>query len=161
MVRIVPWTLARRLGRVAREGTPMEIRQAVINQGGGHANHSLFWRIMGPKKGGLPRGQLADDLTKGFVSYDAFKDEFTKAAASRFGSGWAWLALDPNGKLIVTSTGNQDSPLMQGYRPVMGLDVWEHAYYLRYQNRRLEYITAWWNLVNWDMVGEIYDAARR
>lgn len=143
------------------ESVPADIRQAVINHGGGHANHALFWRIMGPKKGRPPKGPLAEDLKNVFVSFDAFKNEFTKVAAGRFGSGWAWLVLDPNGRLIVTSTGNQDSPLMHGHTPVLGLDVWEHAYYLKYQNRRLEYIAAWWNVVNWDMVGEIYDAARK
>lgn len=140
---------------------PETIRQTVINHGGGTANHNLFWTIMGPNKGGQPRGRLADDLKSVFGSFDAFKDEFTKAATTRFGSGWAWLGLDQTGKLHVGSTANQDSPLMHGHRPILGLDVWEHAYYLKYQNRRPDYITAWWNVVNWDMVGELYDAVRR
>jgi Fe-Mn family superoxide dismutase len=142
-------------------GVPDSIRQAVINHGGGHANHTLFWRIMGPHKGGQPRGKLADELKKTFGGFDKFREEFTKAATTRFGSGWAWLALDRNGKLTVTSTANQDSPLMQGMTPVLGLDVWEHAYYLKHQNRRPDYITAWWNVVNWDMVTEIYESGRR
>jgi Fe-Mn family superoxide dismutase len=140
---------------------PADIRPAVINHGGGHANHTLFWKIMGSNKGGQPKGRLADDLNKSFTNFDAFKAEFTKAAAGRFGSGWAWLVLDPNGRLVVTSTANQDSPLMQGHTPILGLDVWEHAYYLKYQNRRPDYITAWWNVVNWDMVAELYGAMRR
>jgi superoxide dismutase, Fe-Mn family len=147
---------------VLSEGTtlPDNIRQAVINHGGGHANHTLFWKLMGPQKGGEPKGKVADELKKVFGGFDKFKEEFTKAATTRFGSGWAWLALDKHGKLIVTSTANQDSPLMQGMKPVLGLDVWEHAYYLKYQNRRPDYITAWWNAVNWDMVAEIHDASR-
>ena len=147
---------------VLREITavPDNIRQAVINHGGGHANHTLFWTLMGPHKGGEPKGKVADELKKAFGGFDKFKDEFTKAATTRFGSGWAWLALDKHGKLTVTSTPNQDSPLMQGMTPVLGLDVWEHAYYLKYQNRRPDYITAWWNVVNWDMVEETYTASR-
>ena len=147
---------------VLREITavPDNIRQAVINHGGGHANHTLFWTLMGPHKGGEPKGKVADELKKAFGGFDKFKDEFTKAATTRFGSGWAWLALDKYGKLTVTSTPNQDSPLMQGMTPVLGLDVWEHAYYLKYQNRRPDYITAWWNVVNWDMVEETYTASR-
>jgi Fe-Mn family superoxide dismutase len=140
---------------------PVDIRQTVINHGGGHANHTLFWKIMGPNKGGQPKGQFADDLKKAFPNFDAFKDEFTKAATTRFGSGWAWLVLDANNRLVVTSTANQDSPLMQGHTPLLGLDVWEHAYYLKYQNRRPDYIAAWWNVVNWDMVAELYSAARK
>lgn len=145
----------------AIDSVPADVRQTVINHGGGHANHALFWRLMGPNKGGQPRGQLAEDLKKVFASFDAFREEFAKAAAGRFGSGWAWLVLDSGGKLVVTSTANQDSPLMHGHIPLLGLDVWEHAYYLKYQNRRPDYITAWWNVVNWDAVGEIYDAVRR
>lgn len=139
---------------------PEDIRQAVIDNGGGHANHTLFWRIMGPGKGGQPRGPLADDITKTFGSFDKFQDAFAKAAVTRFGSGWAWLGLDQEGKLHVGSSANQDSPFMFGHKPVLGLDVWEHAYYLKYQNRRPDYITAWWNLVNWDVVSEFYTAAR-
>lgn len=140
---------------------PDSIRQAVINHGGGHANHTLFWRLMGANQGGQPRGVLADELNRGFGSLSAFKDQFTSAATTRFGSGWAWLCLDNNGKLVVYNTSNQDSPLMVGHKPLLGLDVWEHAYYLKYQNRRPDYIAAWWNVVNWDMVAELYDAARR
>jgi Fe-Mn family superoxide dismutase len=139
---------------------PEDIRQAVINNGGGHANHSLFWQIMGPSKGGAPKGSIGDDIKKTFGSFDAFKEQFANAAATRFGSGWAWLCLDNSGKLLVGSTANQDSPLMQGHKPILGVDVWEHAYYLKYQNRRPDYVNAWWNAVNWDMVQEIYDAAR-
>lgn len=135
---------------------PEQIRQTVINHGGGTANHNLFWAIMGPNKGGQPRGRLADDLKNIFGSFDAFKDEFTKAATTRFGSGWAWLGFDQNGKLHVGSTANQDSPLMHGHRPILGLDVWEHAYYLKYQNRRADYLAAWWNVVNWDAVAARY-----
>jgi Fe-Mn family superoxide dismutase len=157
-----PELVRKSIDEVLREITsvPDNIRQAVINHGGGHANHTLFWKLMGPQKGGEPKGKVADDLKKVFGGFDKFKDEFTKAAATRFGSGWAWLALDKHGKLIVTSTANQDSPLMQGMKPVLGLDVWEHAYYLKYQNRRPDYISAWWNVVNWDMVAEIYDSSR-
>lgn len=139
---------------------PEAIRQAVINNGGGHANHTLFWKVMGPGNGGQPKGALMDDITKSFGSLDAFKEKFSNAATTRFGSGWAWLAVDGGGKLAVYSTGNQDSPLMQGHKPILGLDVWEHAYYLKYQNRRPDYVSAWWNTVNWDMVHEFYDAAK-
>ncbi|HEU5423720.1 MAG TPA: superoxide dismutase [Nitrolancea sp.] len=140
---------------------PESIRQAVINNGGGHANHSLFWTIMGPNKGGEPTGALADEIKKDFGSFDSFKDEFTKAASGRFGSGWAWLVETPQGKLQITSTPNQNSPLMEGNTPLLGLDVWEHAYYLKYQNRRPEYINAWWNLVDWNAVGQRYQQAKK
>ncbi len=140
---------------------PDNIRQAVINHGGGHANHALFWRNMGPNKGGTPRGPLSDEINKVFGGYNAFQQQFTTAATTRFGSGWAWLCLDNNGKLVVYNTSNQDSPLLQNHKPLLALDVWEHAYYLKYQNRRPDYITAWWNVVNWDMVAEMYDTARR
>lgn len=143
------------------KSVPENIRQAVINHGGGHANHTLFWKIMGSKKGGQPKGRIADDIKKVFGGFDPFKEEFTKAATTRFGSGWAWLGLDASGKLHIGSTANQDSPFIQGHTPILGLDVWEHAYYLKYQNRRPDYITAWWNVVNWDMVAEIYDAVRK
>lgn len=139
---------------------PEDVRQAVINNGGGHANHTLFWKIMGAGKGGAPKGPLADGIKKVWGGFDKFKDEFSNAAATRFGSGWAWLGLDANGKLHVGSTANQDSPLMHGHTPILGLDVWEHAYYLKYQNRRPDYIAAWWNVVNWDMVSEIYASVR-
>lgn len=131
---------------------PDVIRQAVINHAGGHANHSLFWTLMAPNAGGTPGGALADALATTFGSFDKFKEEFTKAALGRFGSGWAWLVKDSAGKLSIASTPNQDSPLMQGLKPILGLDVWEHAYYLKYQNRRADYITAWWNIVNWSNV---------
>ena len=140
---------------------PEDIRTAVRNNGGGHHNHSLFWRIMGPGKGGVPTGPVAEAINKAFGSFDAFKEEFTKAATTRFGSGWAWLVVDKDGSLKVLSTANQDSPLMDGQTPILGLDVWEHAYYLKYQNRRPEYIQNWWNVVNWDAVNEEYAKAKR
>ena len=127
---------------------PEAIRTAVRNNGGGHFNHSLFWQVMGPNGGGTPAGALGDAINSAFNSFDNFKEKFSKAGATRFGSGWAWLAL-ADGKLEVYSTANQDSPVMQGHIPILGLDVWEHAYYLKYQNRRPEYIGAWWNVVNW------------
>jgi superoxide dismutase, Fe-Mn family len=131
---------------------PESIRTAVRNNAGGHANHSMFWQIMAPKTGGQPEGQLADAIKSAFGGFDAFKEKFTAAATSRFGSGWAWLVKKDARGLEIISTANQDSPLMEGKFPVMGLDVWEHAYYLKYQNRRPEYIAAWWNLVNWPEV---------
>lgn len=140
---------------------PEEIRTAVRNNGGGHANHSLFWTIMGPNAGGAPTGELADAINKAFGSFDAFKELFSKAAATRFGSGWAWLVVDGFGKLAVYSTANQDSPYMDGHTPILGLDVWEHAYYLKYQNRRPEYISNWWNVVNWKAVAERYAQTRK
>ena len=125
------------------------------NNGGGHANHSLFWQIMKPGGGGEPTGALAQAITSELGGFAAFKEAFAKAAATRFGSGWAWLVVGKDGKLAVTSTPNQDSPLMDGSgTPILGLDVWEHAYYLKYQNRRPDYIAAWWNTVNWDEVGQ-------
>jgi Fe-Mn family superoxide dismutase len=127
---------------------PEDIRTAVRNNGGGHWNHTLFWQIMGPNAGGAPTGAIADAITSTFGSFETFKDEFKKAAVGRFGSGWAWLN-DVGGKLVIESTANQDCPLMEGKRPIMGLDVWEHAYYLKYQNRRPDYVDAWWNVVNW------------
>lgn len=133
---------------------PENIRTAVRNNGGGHANHSFFWPILGPKAGGAPTGEIASVIQSNFGSFDAFKEKFNAAAASRFGSGWAWLLKDRSGKFEITSTANQDSPLMEGKKPVLGLDVWEHAYYLKYQNRRPEYIAAWWNVVNWDAVNK-------
>ncbi|MCH8853329.1 MAG: superoxide dismutase [Planctomycetes bacterium] len=138
---------------------PDGIRQAVKNHGGGHANHSLFWKIMGPNKGGQPGGDLAKDLESTFGGFDGFKEKFAAAAATRFGSGWAWLACKA-GRLEVFSTANQDSPLMEGFEPILGLDVWEHAYYLNYQNRRPDYIAAFWNVVNWDQVAENYKAGK-
>ncbi len=130
---------------------PENIRTAVRNNAGGHANHSMFWTIMGPKKGGQPSGKIAEAIKSTFGGFDQFKEKFNAAAATRFGSGWAWL-VNAGGKLDIYSTANQDSPLMEGKYPVMGLDVWEHAYYLKYQNRRPEYIAAWWNVVDWDAI---------
>jgi Fe-Mn family superoxide dismutase len=138
---------------------PDSARQAIVNHGGGHANHTLFWQIMGPGKGGEPKGDLADAVKKAFGGFDAFKEQFSSAAATRFGSGWAWLSLDRNGSLHVGSTANQDSPLMEGRTPLLGLDVWEHAYYLNYQNRRPDYIAAFWNVVNWPQVEANYAKA--
>ncbi|TKC19922.1 superoxide dismutase SodA [Robertmurraya kyonggiensis] len=141
------------------DAVPEAARTAVRNNGGGHANHSLFWTILSPNGGGAPTGELADAINSKFGSLDNFKAEFTKAATTRFGSGWAWLVVN-NGELEVTSTPNQDSPLMEGKTPVLGLDVWEHAYYLNYQNRRPDYIGAFWNVVNWDEVAKLYSAAK-
>ena len=129
-------------------GVPEDIRTAVRNNGGGHANHTLFWQIMGPNAGGAPTGAIGDAIASSFGSFDAFKEQFAKAGVGRFGSGWAWV-VDQGGKLAIESTPNQDSPLMDGKKVVFGLDVWEHAYYLKYQNRRPDYISAWWNVVNW------------
>lgn len=135
---------------------------AVRNNGGGHYNHSLFWTIMGPKTGGAPSGALADAINAAFTSFDEFKSKFATAAGGRFGSGWAWLIKDGSGKLQITSTPNQDNPLMDVAEtkgtPILGLDVWEHAYYLNYQNRRPDYVTAWWNVVNWDEVAKRFAA---
>jgi Fe-Mn family superoxide dismutase len=141
-------------------GIPEDRRQAVINNGGGFVNHAMFWEIMGPNGGGRPKGGIGDAMVSEFGSFDAFKDRFSSAAATRFGSGWAWLALDENGRLQVTSTANQDSPCSLGQTPLVCLDVWEHAYYLKYQNRRPDYIAAWWNTVNWQRADELYKAAR-
>ncbi len=138
---------------------PESIRTAVRNNGGGHFNHSLFWKIMKPNGGGEPRGELAQALKSAFGSFPEFRKKFSEAAATRFGSGWAWLYIK-NGKLVVDSTPNQDNPLMEGGKPIMGLDVWEHAYYLKYQNRRAEYIEAWWNVVHWDQIAENFAKAR-
>ena len=127
---------------------PEDIRTAVRNNGGGHINHSMFWQIMGPNAGGQPSGAVADAITSSFGSFDALKEQVAKAAVGRFGSGWAWV-LYQGGKLVIESTANQDSPLMEGKTPVFGIDVWEHAYYLKYQNRRPDYVSAWWNVINW------------
>ena len=132
---------------------PEDIRTAVRNNGGGHANHTMFWQIMGPNAGGAPTGAIADAITGSIGSFDAFKEQFAKAGVGRFGSGWAWV-IDQGGKLAIESTPNQDSPLMEGKKAVFGLDVWEHAYYLKYQNRRPDYISAWWNVVNWAEVNK-------
>ena len=138
---------------------PTEVQTPVRNNGGGHLNHSLFWRWIAPGGSKEPKGRLADAIKTGFSSLDTFKEQFTQAGTSRFGSGWAWLALDRSGKLKIYSTANQDSPVMEGNKPVLGLDVWEHAYYLKYQNRRADYIKAWWNVVNWDAAGQSYEKA--
>ncbi len=135
---------------------PDSIRAAVRNNGGGHSNHSMFWQIMSPNGGGQPSGDLASAIQQAFGSLDQFKAAFNDAGVKRFGSGWTWLVLDKSGKLQVTSTANQDSPLTDGLYPVMGNDVWEHAYYLNYQNRRPDYLAAWWNVVNWDEVSRRY-----
>jgi Fe-Mn family superoxide dismutase len=140
---------------------PESIRTAVRNNGGGFANHNLFWEIMGPNAGGEPAGELAEAIDNAFGSFAAFKEQFAKAGATRFGSGWAWLYVDKNGGLAVGSTPNQDTPLMEGNTPILGLDVWEHAYYLNYQNRRPDYIAAWWNVVNWNAVAAKYAAAKK
>jgi Fe-Mn family superoxide dismutase len=132
---------------------PEEIRTAVRNNGGGHVNHTMFWQIMGPGKGGAPTGAIADAIKGAFGSFDAFKEQMNKAGVGRFGSGWVWL-VDAGGKLSVESTANQDNPVMDGKRAIMGIDVWEHAYYLKYQNRRPDYLAAWWNTVNWDEVNK-------
>lgn len=137
---------------------PEDIRQAVINNGGGHYNHSIFWKIMSPNKGGKPAGSLEKAIIKRFGSFEDFKSEFEQAALTRFGSGWAWL-VSRNGELEIVSTPNQDSPISKGLYPILGIDVWEHAYYLKYQNRRPDYVKAWWNTVNWDEAQKRLDSA--
>ena len=132
---------------------PEGIRAAVRNNGGGHVNHTMFWQLMGPNGGGAPTGKVADAINGAFGSFDAFKEQMNKGGATRFGSGWVWL-VDAGGRLVVESTANQDNPMMEGKRPIMGIDVWEHAYYLKYQNRRHDYLAAWWSVVNWDAVAE-------
>jgi superoxide dismutase, Fe-Mn family len=141
------------------DALPDDKRGAVRNNGGGHYNHSLFWESMGPGKGGAPSGDLAPAIDDAFGSFDAFKEQFQTAGANQFGSGWAWLVLD-GGQLKVTSTPNQDNPVSQGQTPLLGNDVWEHAYYLTYQNRRPDYLKAWWDVVDWDKVAERYSAAK-
>ena len=130
---------------------PEAIRTAVRNNGGGHVNHTMFWQLMGPNGGSSPTGKVAEAINGAFGSFDAFKDQMNKGGAGRFGSGWVWL-VDNGGKLVIESTANQDNPMMEGKRPIMGIDVWEHAYYLKYQNRRPDYLAAWWSVVNWDAV---------
>jgi len=132
---------------------PEDIRAAVRNNGGGHVNHTMFWEIMGPGKGGAPSGPIADAIKSTFGDFEKFKAQLNDAGVKRFGSGWAWL-IDVGGKLAIESTANQDSPLMEGKKPILGVDVWEHAYYLKYQNRRPDYLAAWWNVVNWDAVNK-------
>jgi Fe-Mn family superoxide dismutase len=138
---------------------PADKQNAVRNNGGGHANHSLFWSVMSPEGGGEPTGALAEAINGEFGSFDAFKEKFAAAAGTRFGSGWAWLSVD-GGKLVVESTPNQDNPLMEGRTPILGLDVWEHAYYLNYQNRRPDYVAAFFNVINWEAVSARFDAAK-
>jgi len=138
---------------------PEDIRGAIRNNGGGHANHSLFWTVMSPNGGGTPSGELGDAINSTFGSFDAFKEQFSNAAATRFGSGWAWLSVD-GGNLVVESTPNQDTPLSEGHTPILGLDVWEHAYYLNHQNKRPDYISAFFNVINWEEVAKRYAAAK-
>ena len=140
------------------DDVPEAVRTAVRNNGGGHANHSLFWTLLSPDGGGQPGGPLAAAIDKELGGFDQFKEAFSKAALTRFGSGWAWLSLTPQGKLVVESTPNQDNPLMSGHRPILGLDVWEHAYYLHYQNRRADYISAFFNIINWSEVERLYQS---
>ena len=138
---------------------PESILNVVRNNAGRHSNHSFFWKIMGPNAGGTPKGKLADAINSTFGGFDAFKEKLQAAGASRFGSGWAWLVVNKEGKLEITSTPNQDSPIMEGLKPVIGVDVWEHSYYLLYQNRRPDYLKAWWNVVNWDQAETNFTAA--
>ena len=142
------------------DSVPENIRTAVRNNGGGHANHSMFWKIMKKGGGGEPKGDLASAITKGFGTFAEFKTKFNQAATTRFGSGWAWLLIK-DGHLTIESSANQDSPYMTGAQPVMGLDVWEHAYYLKYQNRRPEYIEAWWSVVNWDEIAQRFASIKK
>ena len=142
------------------DNVPAEKKQAVINNGGGHANHSLFWTVMSPDGGGEPTGDLAAAIKSTFGSFNDFKEEFTNAAKTRFGSGWAWLVVNKSGDLEVLSTANQDNPYMDGLTPILGIDVWEHAYYLKYQNKRPDYISAFWNVINWDQVSKNYNATK-
>jgi len=143
------------------EKVPEGIRTVVRNNGGGHANHSLFWETIGKGKGGEPADHLAEAVRTVFGGFDKWKEEFTKSAMGRFGSGWAWLSVDPKGKLVVESTANQDSPTMHGNAPLLGLDVWEHAYYLHYQNRRADYVTAFYNVIDWDAVSKRFNAIKK
>jgi Fe-Mn family superoxide dismutase len=142
------------------DSLPKDIRKAVRNNGGGYINHKMFWEIMKPNGGGKPTGKIAEAITANFKTFEAFKEEFNNAGKTRFGSGWTWLVLDKNGKLKVISTANQDSPLMQGLYPIMGNDVWEHAYYLKYKNNRGEYLNQWWNVVNWNEINKRYKQAK-
>jgi Fe-Mn family superoxide dismutase len=133
-------------------------RTAVRNNGGGVFNHNMYWMMMAPKAGGVPKGEVAKAIDAAFGSFSAFQEQFTKAALGRFGSGWAWLVVDKTGKLAITSTANQDSPISEGLRPILTVDVWEHAYYLKYQNRRADYVAAWWNVVDWEAVARLFKA---
>ena len=152
--QLASWTVEDLVQRINE--VPESIRTAVRNNAGGHVNHSMFWQIMKPNGGGEPTGELGSAIQQAFGSFDQFKAAFNDAGVKRFGSGWTWLVLDRSGKLQVISTANQDSPLMDGMFPVMGNDVWEHAYYLKYQNRRPDYLAAWWNVVNWDEITHRY-----
>jgi Fe-Mn family superoxide dismutase len=143
------------------DAIPADIRNVVRNNGGGHANHSMFWKTLGPKAGGAPSGKLAEEINSAFGSLDGLKEKMEAAGAGRFGSGWAWLIVNKQGKLEVTSTPNQDNPVMEGLKPIFGIDVWEHAYYLKYQNRRPDYLKAIWNVVNWSEVAKNYEAATK
>jgi Fe-Mn family superoxide dismutase len=138
---------------------PEDVRKTIRNNGGGHLNHTMFWEIMSPNGGGQPTGTIAEAINKSFGSFSAFQEQFNEAGKNRFGSGWAWLVMDKNRQLAVTSTANQDSPLMEGSFPIMGNDVWEHAYYLKYRNKRDEYLKQWWNVVNWDEINKRYQKA--
>jgi Fe-Mn family superoxide dismutase len=142
------------------EGLPKEVQNTVRNNGGGYVNHKMFWEIMSPKGGGKPQGELAKAINQKFGSFEEFQAQFNQAGSQRFGSGWAWLVLDKDGELMVMSTGNQDSPIMMGFAPIMGNDVWEHAYYLKYRNKRGEYLKQWWNVVNWKEVNRRYLQAK-
>jgi Fe-Mn family superoxide dismutase len=139
---------------------PEAVRNAVRNNGGGHWNHTMFWQIMAPNAGGAPSGALGDAITKAFGSFDKFKEQLNAAGVARFGSGWAWLIVERGGGLKIESTANQDNPLMEGKTAILGVDVWEHAYYLKYQNRRPDYLAAWWNVANWKEIGKRFEAAR-
>ena len=154
--------LAKPIEQLMRDlnSVPQDIRQKVINNGGGHANHTMFWEIMAPNAGGNPSGALGQAIDSTFGSFDNLKAKIKEAALGRFGSGWAWLIVD-GGKLAITSTANQDTPLMTGQTPILGVDVWEHAYYLRYQNKRPDYVDAWWKVVNWNAVGARFAAAKK
>jgi Fe-Mn family superoxide dismutase len=143
------------------ESIPADIRPAVRNNGGGHANHSMFWQLMSAKGGGKPAGEIAAAIDKELGGFEKFQESFTKAAVTRFGSGWAWLSVDGSGKLVVESTPNQDNPYMIGKTPILGIDVWEHAYYLNYQNRRPDYVAAFYNVIDWKAVNDRYQTAKR
>ena len=155
LIALPPYELLRNLNKV-----PEDKRQAVINNVGGHVNHTVFWSIMTPRGGGEPGGELRQAIDGAFSSFDAFREQFAKAALSRFGSGWAWLIVNGQRQLSIVSTPNQDNPLSTGVTPVLGLDVWEHAYYLKYQNRRADYISAWWNVINWERVAAYYKMSK-
>ncbi|UBF29584.1 superoxide dismutase [Kovacikia minuta CCNUW1] len=142
------------------DSVPEQIRTKVRNNAGGHLNHTMFWQIMGPKKGGKPTGAIATAINQTFGSFDAFKQQFNQAGVDRFGSGWVWLVRNPQGQLQITTTSNQDNPITEGLSPIMGNDLWEHAYYLKYQNRRPEYLSNWWNVVNWAEVNRRYERSQ-